>query len=58
MVHYGIAVADVPALGKVRERQVAVGADVGEVQQRDGTTRSLFFRDVDGMGLEVCAEKS
>jgi catechol 2,3-dioxygenase-like lactoylglutathione lyase family enzyme len=53
--HFGIAVPDLPTLEKVRDRLVAAGADIGEVQQL-GTTWSLFFRDVDGMELEVCAE--
>jgi hypothetical protein len=39
----------------VRERLVAAGADVGDIQQLGGDTWSLFFRDVDGMELEVCA---
>jgi catechol 2,3-dioxygenase-like lactoylglutathione lyase family enzyme len=54
--HFGIAVPDLPTLEKVRDRLVAIGADIGEVQQLGGTTWSLFFRDVDGMELEVCAE--
>jgi catechol 2,3-dioxygenase-like lactoylglutathione lyase family enzyme len=54
--HFGIAVPDLPTLEEVRDRLVAAGADIGEVQQLDGTTWSLFFRDVDGMELEVCAE--
>ena len=52
--HFGIAVADLAALEQVRDRLVAVGADIGEIQQL-GTEWSLFFRDVDGMELEVCA---
>jgi catechol 2,3-dioxygenase-like lactoylglutathione lyase family enzyme len=54
--HFGIAVPDLPTLEKVRDRLVAAGADIGEVQLLGGTTWSLFFRDVDGMELEVCAE--
>jgi hypothetical protein len=39
----------------VKERLVAAGADIGEIQQL-GTIWSLFFRDPDGMELEVCCE--
>ena len=52
--HFGIAVADLAALEGVRERLVKAGADIGEIQQLGGEW-SLFFRDVDGMELEVCA---
>jgi catechol 2,3-dioxygenase-like lactoylglutathione lyase family enzyme len=52
--HFGIAVADRGALDRVQGRLVDVGADIGEIQQL-GDTWSLFFRDVDGMELEVCA---
>ena len=51
--HYGIAVDSLPALEKVRDRLVELGADIGEIHQL-GTTWSLFFRDPDGMELEVC----
>ena len=53
--HFGLAVADRAALDEVRARLVAVGADVGDVQVLGGDTWSLFFRDVDGAELEVCA---
>lgn len=53
--HFGIAVADRVALEEVRDRLVAAGADIGEIQMLGGDTWSLFFRDVDGMELEVCA---
>jgi catechol 2,3-dioxygenase-like lactoylglutathione lyase family enzyme len=53
--HYGIAVESLAALGDVRERLAAAGADVGEIQ-RLGDVWSLFFRDPDGMELEVCAQ--
>ncbi|MDQ3391818.1 MAG: hypothetical protein M3508_10865 [Actinomycetota bacterium] len=33
---------------------VDAGADIGEIQQL-GDPWSLFFRDPDGMELEVCA---
>ena len=53
--HFGIAVPDLPTLEKVRDRLTAAGADIGEIQNLGGDTWSLFFRDVDGMELEVCA---
>ena len=37
----------------IRGRIVAAGGEVGEVQ-RLGEEWSLFFRDPDGMELEVC----
>ena len=52
--HFGIAVADLATLEQVRDRLLAAGADIGEIQQL-GSEWSLFFRDVDGMELEVCA---
>lgn len=52
--HFGIAVADRAALEQVQGRLEAAGADIGEIQQL-GDCWSLFFRDVDGMELEVCA---
>ena len=55
--HFGIAVADLATLEQVRDRLVAAGADIGEIQQL-GAEWSLFFRDVDGMELEVCAPMS
>jgi catechol 2,3-dioxygenase-like lactoylglutathione lyase family enzyme len=51
--HYGIAVASRADLDDMRQRLTAAGADVGQVQ-RLGDTWSLFFRDPDGMELEVC----
>lgn len=53
--HFGIAVDSLRSLEEVRDRLVAAGADIGEIQQLGGDTWSLFFRDVDGMELEVCA---
>ena len=38
----------------MKQRLVDAGADIGEIQQL-GPEWSLFFRDVDGMELEVCA---
>ena len=40
-------------LEQVRDRLVAAGADIGEIQRLGGEW-SLFFRDPDGMELEVC----
>lgn len=51
--HYGLAVDSLPTLEAVRDRLVALGADIGQIQ-RLGTEWSLFFRDPDGMELEVC----
>jgi catechol 2,3-dioxygenase-like lactoylglutathione lyase family enzyme len=52
--HYALAVSSRAALDDVRERLVAAGAqEVGDVQ-RLGHEWSLFFRDPDGMELEVC----
>ena len=53
--HYGLAVDSLATLAAVKDRLVAAGADIGEIQQL-GTTWSLFFRDPDGMELEVCCE--
>jgi len=52
--HFGLAVESHETLVRMRDRLVAAGAEVGEVQ-RLGETWSLFFRDPDGMELEVCA---
>jgi catechol 2,3-dioxygenase-like lactoylglutathione lyase family enzyme len=53
--HFALAVATRDELEVVRGRLVAAGAqEVGEVQ-RLGAEWSLFFRDADGMELEVCA---
>lgn len=51
--HYGIAVASRPSLEDIRQRLAAAGVGVGQVQRLGGTW-SLFFRDPDGMELEVC----
>lgn len=53
--HFGLAVDTLATLETVRERLVEAGADVGDIQVLGGETHSLFFRDVDGMELEVCA---
>ena len=52
--HFAIAVDSREELEAVKQRLVDVGADIGEIQQL-GPEWSLFFRDVDGMELEVCA---
>jgi catechol 2,3-dioxygenase-like lactoylglutathione lyase family enzyme len=52
--HYAVAVPSLVVLEAVRDRLVAAGAEVGEIQQL-GDEWSLFFRDPDGMELEVCA---
>jgi catechol 2,3-dioxygenase-like lactoylglutathione lyase family enzyme len=51
--HYGIAVASRAGLNEVRDRLVAAGADIGDIHKL-GDIWSLFFRDPDGMELEVC----
>lgn len=51
--HFALAVTTLAELEAVRDRLLEVGADVGDVQQL-GSDWSLFFRDVDGMELEVC----
>jgi catechol 2,3-dioxygenase-like lactoylglutathione lyase family enzyme len=51
--HYGIAVTSRAALDEVHDRLVAAGADTGDIHKL-GDTWSLFFRDPDGMELEVC----
>ena len=52
--HYALAVDTLATLGVVRERLVAAGAqEVGDIH-RLGPEWSLFFRDPDGMELEVC----
>ena len=51
--HYALAVESLPSLEAARDRLVDAGAEIGEIQQL-GDTWSLFFRDPDGMELEVC----
>jgi len=50
--HFGIAVDSMETLEQVRDRLVAAGSDIGEIQKL-GDHWSLFFRDIDGMELEV-----
>jgi catechol 2,3-dioxygenase-like lactoylglutathione lyase family enzyme len=52
--HFGLAVDSHATLKGLRERMVAAGAEIGEIQRLGGEW-SLFFRDPDGMELEVCA---
>lgn len=52
--HFGIGVDSLAELEAVKDRLVAIGADIGEIQDLGGEW-SLFFRDIDGMELEVCA---
>ncbi|HEY3669486.1 MAG TPA: VOC family protein [Acidimicrobiia bacterium] len=52
--HFAFAVDSRRMLDDVRDRLVRAGAqEVGDVQRLGGEW-SLFFRDVDGMELEVC----
>ena len=52
--HFAIAVDSLETHEAVKQRLVDAGADIGEIQ-RLGSEWSLFFRDIDGMELEVCA---
>ena len=52
--HFAIAVASRSELEEAKQRLVDAGAEIGEIQ-RLGDMWSLFFRDIDGMELEVCA---
>jgi catechol 2,3-dioxygenase-like lactoylglutathione lyase family enzyme len=52
--HFALAVDSEATLERVRERLVEAGAqEVGDLQQL-GDEWSVFFRDPDGMELEVC----
>ena len=51
--HYAVAVPSRQVLEQVKERLVAAGAEIGEIQRLGGEW-SLFFRDPDGMEHEVC----
>jgi catechol 2,3-dioxygenase-like lactoylglutathione lyase family enzyme len=54
--HFAFMVPDRATLEVVQERMRAAGAqEVGEIQTL-GAELSLFFRDPDGMELEVCCE--
>ena len=52
--HFALAVDSLSELEQVKQRLSDAGADIGEIQRLGGEW-SLFFRDVDGMELEVCA---
>jgi catechol 2,3-dioxygenase-like lactoylglutathione lyase family enzyme len=52
--HFALAVDSRASLERVRDKLASMGADIGEIQQL-GDEWSLFFRDCDGMELEVCA---
>jgi catechol 2,3-dioxygenase-like lactoylglutathione lyase family enzyme len=55
--HYALAVDCRATLETVRERLAVAGAqEVGNIQQL-GREWSLFFRDPDGMELEVCCTR-
>ena len=56
--HFALAVDSRATLEEVKVRLSAAGAqEVGEIQQL-GAELSLFFRDPDGMELEVCCPAS
>ncbi|HUR78129.1 MAG TPA: VOC family protein [Acidimicrobiales bacterium] len=52
--HFAIAVDSLPTLENMQQRLAKAGAqEVGDIQRLGGEW-SLFFRDPDGMELEVC----
>ena len=51
--HYALAVDSLATLEGVRDRLTELGTEIGEIQRLGGEW-SLFFRDPDGMELEVC----
>ena len=53
--HYALAVDSKEVLEAIKGRLITAGAEIGEIQ-RLGNEWSLFFRDPDGMELEVCAK--
>jgi catechol 2,3-dioxygenase-like lactoylglutathione lyase family enzyme len=56
--HFGIGVDSVATFELMKQRLAAAGAqEVGEIQQLGGEM-SLFFRDPDGMELEICCPKA
>jgi catechol 2,3-dioxygenase-like lactoylglutathione lyase family enzyme len=55
--HFGLAVDSLASLREVKARLADLGAELGEIQ-RLGTEWSLFFRDPDGMELEVCCTRA
>jgi catechol 2,3-dioxygenase-like lactoylglutathione lyase family enzyme len=52
--HFAVAVDTLATLERVKDRLLQLGADIGEIHKL-GDVWSLFFRDPDGMELEVCA---
>ncbi|HMG45399.1 MAG TPA: VOC family protein [Acidimicrobiales bacterium] len=52
--HFAVAVDTLATLERVKDRLLQLGADIGEIHKL-GDIWSLFFRDPDGMELEVCA---
>jgi catechol 2,3-dioxygenase-like lactoylglutathione lyase family enzyme len=50
--HFGVAVDSLKTLEATRDRLREAGVDTGDVKQL-GTEWSVFFRDPDGMELEV-----
>jgi catechol 2,3-dioxygenase-like lactoylglutathione lyase family enzyme len=52
--HFGLSVPSLADLQATEARLKDIGADIGHIQ-RLGNDWSLFFRDIDGMELEVCA---
>jgi catechol 2,3-dioxygenase-like lactoylglutathione lyase family enzyme len=53
--HFALMVDSVETLETVKGRIVEAGGEVGEIQRLGGEW-SLFFRDIDGMELEVCTK--
>jgi catechol 2,3-dioxygenase-like lactoylglutathione lyase family enzyme len=53
--HYALAVESKSVLEQIKSRMVDAGAEIGDIQ-RLGDEWSLFFRDPDGMELEICAK--
>jgi catechol 2,3-dioxygenase-like lactoylglutathione lyase family enzyme len=53
--HFALAVDSLTTLEQVKQRLADAGADIGEIK-RLGSEWSLFFRDIDGMELEVCCQ--
>jgi catechol 2,3-dioxygenase-like lactoylglutathione lyase family enzyme len=54
--HFGFQADSKATLEKLRDRLAKAGAqEVGEIQKLGGVEWSLFFRDIDGLELEVCA---
>lgn len=51
--HFALSVDSLDTLRATRDRIIAAGGYVGDIQKL-GSEWSLFFRDIDGMELEVC----